>query len=112
MMLNKESTQLMIRKHFAAPIILTVSTTTINILAGIARPNPEKEGKFVIHSGFEIVPDQKGYEARLEIPQAMWKEMHAGLTEIPVNPTLAQRIAHSLPSTIVAGIFLFLSFSF
>ncbi|HZE68666.1 MAG TPA: hypothetical protein VE135_03955 [Pyrinomonadaceae bacterium] len=102
----------MIRKCFAAALFLMASAITIPILADIARPNPEKEEKFVTHSGFEIVPDGKAFEARLEIPQALWKDMHAGLTQIPTNPSLAQRIAHSSPRTIVAGLFLFLSFSF
>ncbi len=92
-----------------------VLALTVTVLGDIARPNSNsssKPVKVVIHSGLQIVPDAKAYEARLEIPQELWNQMRAGMTDLPSNPTLAQRIAQSSPRTIIAGLFLFLSVSF
>ena len=100
------------RKCFAAAFLLSVFAMALTTFADVARPNPSKEAKVVMHSGLEIVPDAQAFEARLEIPQDMWKQMHAGLIEGPGNTTLAQRIARSSPRTVLAGTFLFLSFAF
>ena len=99
-------------KCFACLSLLVAFALGMPAFADIARPNPAKEGKVVLHSGLEIVPDTKAFDARLEIPQETWKEMHAGLTEIPASSTFAQRIARSSTRTVIAGTFLFLSFAF
>lgn len=103
----------MMSRFLASSILLLVLTVTA--LADIARPNNNsstKPVKVVMHAGLQVVPDAKAYEARLEIPQELWNQMHAGMTNLPANPTMAQRIAQSSPRTIIAGLFLFLSVSF
>jgi len=100
----------MMQKLFAA--FFFVAMLAIPIFGDIARPNSSpKPAKFVTYSGLEIVPDAKGNEARLEIPQQLWKEMQAGVTDLPANPNLSQRIAQSSPRTVIAGLFLFMSVS-
>ena len=84
--------------------------------ADIARPKPssssEKESKIVLHTGLTIVPDAKAYEARLQISQENLRELREALATVQTNPSLMQRVAHSSTSTIMAGLFLFLSLSF
>ncbi|PWT82215.1 MAG: hypothetical protein C5B44_02545 [Acidobacteria bacterium] len=100
------------RKCFAAACLLSLFAVALTTFADVARPNPSKEAKVGLHSGLEIVPDDRAFEARLEIPQDTWKEMRAGLTDIPTDPTWTQRIVRSSLRTVVAGTFLFLSFAF
>ena len=83
------------------------------IFGDIARPNStERQGKMLIHSGIEIVPDTKAYEARLELPPELFKDVSAALIDVPERSTIAQKISHSSPRTIIAGLFLFLSVGF
>jgi hypothetical protein len=101
------------RRLFAAFFLFSMFAVAVPSFGDIARPTPSsKPGKFVTHSGLEIVPDAKAYEARLEIPQDLFREMRAGLADVPADPNLARRIAHSSPRTILAGVFLFMSVSF
>jgi hypothetical protein len=95
-------------------LTLFLFTITIPLRADIARPkpSPEREGnKVVLHTGLQIVPDAKVYEARLQISEDTLKRLHVALNEAPTTPSLAARIAHSSTRTIVAGLLLFLSAS-
>ncbi|HXD32171.1 MAG TPA: hypothetical protein VN643_13695 [Pyrinomonadaceae bacterium] len=96
---------------------LLVLTSVVYAFADIARPkpttSPEKEPKVVFHTGLTITPDEKSYEARLQIPESELNDFRQALASVQTaNPTMMQRVAHSSPRTIVAGIFLFLSVSF
>lgn len=98
-------------------ISLLVLTSVVYAFADIARPkaspSPEKEPKVVLHTSLTVSPDAKSYEARLQIPESDLKELREALAAVQgANPTMMQRVAHSSPRTIIAGLFLFLSVSF
>jgi hypothetical protein len=76
-----------------------------------ASPSPELP-RIVLHTGLSIVPDNKAYEARLQITQSELQELRAALGNIPANESLATRVAHSSTRTMLAGVFMFLSLSF
>lgn len=96
-------------------LALVLLVTTIPLRADIARPKrlPQiEQNKAVLHTGLQIVPDAKASEARLQISEDTLKRLRVALNETPTSPSLAARIAHSSPRTIVAGLLLFLSVSF
>jgi hypothetical protein len=78
------------------------------------RPSPgtAKEGKVVALTELVVVPDSKASEARLQISRDQLLSFRAALADLPVNESLAQRVARSSTRTMVAGFFLFLSVSF
>jgi len=81
----------------------------------IARPRPEpspQTPRIVLHTSLTIVPDNKAYEARLQISQSSLQELRAALNNTPGNNSIAGGIAHSSTRTMIAGIFMFLSLSF
>ncbi len=87
--------------------------------ADIARPKPSPSPaqspqlpKMVLHTRLVVVPDNKAWEARLQITQSSLDELRAALGNTPGNDSTAQRIAHSTTRTIMAGVFMFLSLSF
>ena len=87
--------------------------------ADIARPKPSPSPaqspqlpKMVLHTRLVVVPDNKAWEARLQITQSSLNELRAALGNTPGNDSTAQRIAHSSTRTIMAGVFMFLSLSF
>lgn len=90
-------------------LIALVPIQTAN--ADIAKPKqPEKVGKYVLHTSLEIVPDPKAYEAKLQITESDLKSFRAALDGAG-NPTIAASIAHSPTRTIIAGLLMFLSVS-
>lgn len=97
-------------------VTLLVLTSVIYANADIARPkispSPEKESKFVLHTGLTIVPDPAIYEAKLQISAATLKELREALAAVQTDQSMIQRVAHSSTRTIMAGLFLFLSVSF
>jgi len=95
-------------KLFVAVFLLAL--VSLPTLGDIARPKTSPDSaRFV--TNIVVIPQMTATEARLEIPEQLWKEMQGGLTETGVNPTFAQKIAQSSPRTIMAGLFLFLSLS-
>lgn len=79
----------------------------------IARPKPSPEaGKVIFHTGLEIVPDAKAYEARLQISQETLQRIRDASANTSANPSMMQRIMASGPRTIMAGLFMFLAVSF
>jgi len=87
--------------------------------ADIARPKPSPSPaqspqlpKVVLHTRLVVVPDNKVWEARLQITQSSLDELRAALGNTTGNESTAQRIAHSSTRTIMAGVFMFLSLSF
>jgi hypothetical protein len=96
-------------------LTLLLLMITMPLRADIARPKPSpqrEENKVVLHTGLQIVPDAKAYEARLQISEDTLKRLRLALNEAPTSPSLAARIAHSSTRTIVAGLLLFFSVSF
>ncbi len=92
-------------------ITMILLMTAMPVLADVARPKPSPESKIILHTSLQIVPDAKAYEARLQISADALKYFRAALNEVPANPSLAQRIAHSSTRTIIAGLLLFMSVS-
>jgi hypothetical protein len=86
----------------------------LSVQADVAKPKPpEQQSKVLLGRRLEIVPDQKVWQARLQIPQSDFQELRAALTgETGSNTTIAASIAQSPTRTIVAGVLLFLSVSF
>jgi hypothetical protein len=83
----------------------------------IARPRPVPSPspdlpKIVLHTRLVIEPDNKAWEARLQISQSSLQELRAALANAPGNESAVQSITHSSTRTIVAGVFMFLSLSF
>jgi hypothetical protein len=95
---------------FATLTLTTISFANADIRA--PKPTPATQGKIVLHTGLEIVPDTTTYEARLQIPQSELQNLRAALDGIDNNRTFVASISHSSPRTIIAGVLLFLSISF
>ena len=88
--------------------LIPIQTAT----ADVAKPKqPEKVGKYVLHTSLEIVPDPKAYEAKLQITESDLKSFRAALDGAAGNTTIAANIAHSPTRTIIAGLLMFLSVS-
>src|SRR6266545_1912519 len=96
---------------------LLVLASTLPAYADLPRPktSPAPSKNQVtpsLHTSLVIVPDANASQARLQISQDTLGYLRAAFTNTPVNESLAQRIAHSSPRTILAGLFLFMSVSF
>ena len=95
----------------AAGLLLIASA--VFTLGDIARPKPSPEaGKVIFHTGLEIVPDAKIYEARLQISQQTLQRIREATANTSANQSVTQRIMASGPRTIMAGLFMFLAVSF
>ena len=95
----------------AAGLLLIASA--VFTFGDIARPKPSPEaGKVIFHTGLEIVPDPKVYEARLQISQATLQRIREATGNTSANQSVTQRIMTSGPRTIMAGLFMFLAISF
>jgi hypothetical protein len=100
-------------KSLLSCVALFLLLAATNSYADIARPKPSaaKQGKLVLHTSLEIIPDAKASEARLQIRQSDLQDLRAALEGAPRNGTLAASIFHSDSRTIIAGILLFISLS-
>ena len=95
----------------AASLLLIASA--VFTFGDIARPKPSPEaGKVIFHTGLEIVPDAKVYEARLQISQETLQRIREATANTSANPSMTQRIMASGPRTIMTGLFMFLAVSF
>jgi len=75
------------------------------------KPSPSPElPKIVLHTRLVVVPDNKAWEAKLQISQSSLQELRAALDN--GNELTAQSITRSSTRTIMAGLFMFLSLSF
>ncbi len=95
---------------------LVLATATV-VNADVPRPprptpSPAAEPKHVMNTGLQIVPDSKVYQAHLQISQSALTDLRNALNAGTTSRSFAERLAHSSPSTIVAGLFLFMSLSF
>lgn len=80
-------------------------------LAPPPKPSPQK-GKVVMNIGLEIAPDATAYDARLQIPRSRLGELRAALAIEDGDELATRGIVYNSTHTILAGLFLFLSFSF
>jgi len=95
----------------AAGLLLIASA--VFTFGDIARPKPSPEaGKVIFHTGLEIVPDAKIYEARLQISPQTLQRIREATANPSANQSVTQRIMASGPRTIMAGLFMFLAVSF
>ena len=80
--------------------------------ADIAKPKPpDKAVKQVLHTGLEIVPDSKLYEAKLQISQSDINTLRAALDGSVGSAPVVGGIAFSAPRTIIAGLLMFMAVS-
>jgi len=101
------------KQLFNLCLFCLVAITAITARADVPRPKPSPDKpRVVLHTSLTIVPDNKAYEARLQISQSSLNELRAALTDDPNNRSLTQRVAHSSTRTIMAGLFMCLSLSF
>lgn len=98
---------------FACLLALS-ALAAVSVTADVAKPKPpDQQSKVLMGRRLEIVPDQKVWQARLQISQSDLQELRAALNgETGSNTTIAANIAQSPSRTIVAGVLLFLSISF
>jgi hypothetical protein len=91
--------------------------TAIYAFGDIARPKPTPtpapaERKVVLHTGLQIVPDSKSYEARLQISQKTLDLIRQSGGSTSSSLTMTQRLMQSSTRTVMAGMFMFLAVSF
>ena len=93
---------------------LIVSTAICALLASaiyafgdIARPktSPAPAAKTVLYTSLTVTPDSKLYEARLQISQRTLQEIAKEAGNPSSNQSTTQRLMHSSPRTIMAGLF-------
>jgi hypothetical protein len=99
---------------FCAAAILLIGTAVL-AFGDIARPKttPTPEaGKVVFHTGLQVVPDSKTYEARLQISQATLQNIREATNNMSANTSMTQRLMQSSTRTVMAGLFMFLAISF
>ena len=107
------------KKFFSLGAFCLLLALATSAYSDIARPKPSPSPspspelpRIVLHTRLVVVPDNKAWEARLQISQSSLQELRAALGNTPGNETAAQRIAHSSTRTIIAGVFMFLSLGF
>lgn len=98
----------------AAALLLIVSA--VYTFGDIARPKTSptpQQGKIIFHTGLQIVPDSKSYEARLQISQQTLQRIREATANTgSANPSVTQRLMQSSTRTVMAGMFMFLAISF
>jgi len=98
----------------AAALLLIASA--VYTFGDIARPKTTptpQAGKIIFHTGLQIVPDAKAYEARLQISEATLQRLReATANTSSANQSMTQRLMQSSTRTMVAGMFMFLAISF
>jgi ABC-type glycerol-3-phosphate transport system permease component len=99
---------------FCAAALLVIGAAVL-AFGDIARPKttPTPEaGKVVFHTGLQVVPDSKAYEARLQISQATLQNIREATNNMSANTSMTQRLMQSSTRTMMAGLFMFLAISF
>ena len=89
--------------------------TGVYAFGDIARPKQTPAPaprRVVLHTGLQIVPDAKSYEARLQISQKTLDLIRELGGTTSANQTMTQRLMQSSTRTIMAGMFMFLAISF
>ena len=103
------------KQFFSLGALCLLLALAIPVYGDIAKPkekpSPSPElPKFVLHTRLVVVPDNKAWEAKLQISQSSLQELRAALGN--GNESTAQSITRSSTRTIMAGVFMFLSLSF
>ena len=89
-----------------------VLLTTFSANADVPKPKtPDKQAKQILHTGLEIVPDPKIYEAKLQMSQSTFNNLRAALDGGTGSSPVVGGIAFSAPRTIVAGLLMFMAVS-
>jgi hypothetical protein len=92
-----------------------LGATAVYTFGDIARPKTTPtpaERKVVLHTGLQVVPDSKSYEARLQISQKTLDLIRGSAGNTSASQSMTQRIMQNSTRTIVAGMFMFLAISF
>jgi hypothetical protein len=95
--------------------VLLLIGSAVYVFGDIARPKetPTPVARRVaLHTGLQIVPDAKSYEARLQISQKTLDLIRESGGSTSSNQTMTQRLMQSSTRTIMAGVFMFLAVSF
>jgi hypothetical protein len=103
---------LMLSVSLSVLLLATAMTVRADVPRPRTSPSPEPEPKHVMNTGLQIVPDSKVYQAHLQISQSTFKELRDASNAAATNRSFTDRLAHSSASTIIAGLFMFLSISF
>ena len=99
---------------FCAAALLLIASA-VYTFGDLARPKTSpapEEGKIVFHTGLQIVPDSKTYEARLQISQDTLNRIREASANTTANQSMTQGLMHSSTRTMMAGLFMFLAVSF
>ena len=88
-------------------VLLTAFSTN----ADVSKPKTPDKPKLILHTGLEIVPDAKLYEAKLQISQSDFNNLRAALDGGAGSSPVVGSIAFSAPRTIVAGLLMFMAVS-
>lgn len=105
-------TLLMLGVSFSVLVLATATTGYADVPRPKPSVSPASEPKQVMNTGLQIVPDSKVYQAHLQISQSSLTELRDALNAGTTNRSFIERITHSSASTIVAGLFMFMSISF
>ena len=94
--------------------ICALLLSTIYAFGDIAKPKttPGQEPKSVLYTGLQVTPDAKIYEARLQIPESVLKNLVKEAGNSSANQSMTDRILHSSTRTMMAGFFMSLAISF
>jgi hypothetical protein len=95
--------------------VLLLIGSAVYVFGDIARPKQTPTPvtrRVVLHTGLQIVPDAKSYEARLQISQKTLDLIRESGGTTSSNQTMTQRLMQSSTRTIMAGLFMFLAVSF
>ena len=94
-------------------VVCALFASALFAFGDIARPKPTPvEGKTIFYTGLTVVPDPKGYEARLQISQDTLKHIQEAAANSGAAESMTQNIMHSSARTVMAGVFMFLAISF
>ena len=88
-------------------VLLTAFSTN----ADVPKPKTPDKPKLILHTGLEIVPDAKLYEAKLQLSQSDFNNLRAALDGGAGSSPVVGSIAFSAPRTIVAGLLMFMAVS-
>jgi len=103
------------RTLILSAVIGALLVSAVFAFGDIARPKPTPTpalGKVVFHTGLQIVPDAKVYEARLQISQETLQRIREATANNSASTSMTQRIMQSSNRTVMAGMFMFLAISF
>ena len=102
------------KKFFSIGALCLLLSLAVPAFGDIAKPrevpSPSPElPKIVLHTRLVVVPDNKAWEAKLQISQSSLQELRAAIGN--ENQSAAQSITRGSTRTIIAGVFMFLSLS-